>query len=126
MVSASNTFGFSLLRAVNATFADSNVFLSPLSASMALGMTMNGAVGATFNEMRSTLGFGTQTYDELNRSYQSLIALLRGLDRHVDFRRTAGLHHRAVTHRVRLLCFVLCDRIRAARSENERDCKPSE
>jgi serpin B len=86
VVGASNSFGFNLLRQVNTSFADSNVFLSPLSASMALGMTMNGAVGQTFDEMRSALGFAGQTYDELNRSYQSLIALLRGLDSRVDFR----------------------------------------
>ena len=35
----SNAFAFSLLSAVNRTFADSNVFISPLSASMALGVT---------------------------------------------------------------------------------------
>jgi serine protease inhibitor len=94
MVGASNTFGFNLLREVNTTFADSNVFLSPLSASMALGMTMNGAVGRTFEEMRSTLGFGTQSYTELNGAYQSLIALLRGLDSHVDFRIANAVFYR--------------------------------
>ena len=86
MVGATNAFGFTLLKEVNTAFADSNVFLSPLSASMALGMTMNGAEGTTFEEMRSALGFGPRTYAELNGSYQSLIALLRGLDPKVEFR----------------------------------------
>lgn len=86
MVGAANAFGFNLLREVNASFADSNVFLSPLSASMALGMTMNGAEGTTFEEMRSALGFGPRTYTELNQSYQSLISLLRGLDPRVEFK----------------------------------------
>ncbi len=86
MIDASNVFGFNLLREENPSFAGQNVFLSPLSASMALGMTMDGAAGTTFDEMRTTLGFGTQSHDELNRSYQSLIALLRNLDRRVDFR----------------------------------------
>jgi serpin B len=85
MVSASNAFGIRLLGEVNGSFADSNVFLSPLSASMALGMTMNGAVGTTFEEMRAALGFGTQSYAELNATYQSLIEMLRGLDPHVQF-----------------------------------------
>ncbi|HEY5547000.1 MAG TPA: serpin family protein, partial [Gemmatimonadaceae bacterium] len=61
MVGAANTFGFNLLSKVNTSFADSNVFLSPLSASMALGMTMNGAEGTTFEEMRSALGFGPRS-----------------------------------------------------------------
>ena len=85
MVGAANTFGFNLLREVNTTFADSNVFMSPLSASMALGMTMNGAEGTTFEEMRSALGFGQRSYEQLNTSYESLIALLRGLDPKVQF-----------------------------------------
>jgi len=94
-ITASNAFGFNLLREVNPAFAGSNVFLSPLSASMALGMAMNGAVGPTFEEMRSTLGFGALTYDELNRSYQSLIALLRGLDAHIDFRIANAIFYRS-------------------------------
>ena len=85
MVGAANTFGFNLLREVNTSFADSNVFMSPLSASMALGMTMNGAEGTTFEEMRSALGFGPRTYEQLNSSYQSLIELLRDLDPKVQF-----------------------------------------
>ncbi|MBA2670367.1 MAG: serpin family protein, partial [Gemmatimonadetes bacterium] len=61
-------------------------FLSPLSASMALGMTMNGARGDTFDGMRSTLGFAGMGQAEINASYRSLIDLLRGLDRGVDMR----------------------------------------
>lgn len=86
MVAAANGFGFTLLREVNTSFADSNVFLSPLSASMALGLAMNGAEGVTFQEMRATLGFGPRTHAELNEAYRSLIALLRGLDPGVEFR----------------------------------------
>ncbi|HSA55206.1 MAG TPA: serpin family protein [Gemmatimonadaceae bacterium] len=93
MIGASNAFGVRLLQEVNGAFADSNVFLSPLSASMALGMTMNGAEGTTFEEMRSALGFGTQSYAELNASYQSLITLLRGLDPHVDFRIANAIYY---------------------------------
>ena len=93
MVAASNTFGFNLLKQVNTTFADSNVFLSPLSASMALGMTMNGAEGTTFEEMRSTLGFGPRTYEELNASYQSLITLLRDLDPKVEFKIANAMYY---------------------------------
>lgn len=93
MVDASTTFGVRLLREVNTSFADSNVFLSPLSASMALGMTMNGAVGTTFDEMRGALGFGPRTHEELNAAYQSLITLLRDLDPRVDFRLANGIYY---------------------------------
>ena len=93
MVSAANTFGFNLLKEVNGSFADSNVFLSPLSASMALGMTMNGAEGTTFEEMRATLGFGPRTYEELNNAYRSLIALLRELDPKVEFKIANAIYY---------------------------------
>src|SRR6266576_3403304 len=61
IIAANNDFSFSLVRRLGAAESDSNVFVSPLSASMALGMAMNGASGTTFDEMRATLGFGTAT-----------------------------------------------------------------
>ena len=87
VVGAANDFSFGLFRQLSGARSDSNVFTSPLSASMALGMTMNGAAGATYDEMRATLGFGAAATDtEIGESYKSLIALLRGLDPSVDFR----------------------------------------
>jgi serine protease inhibitor len=94
VITASNAFGFDLLRAVNQTRADKNVFISPLSATMALGMTMNGTAGSTFDEMRSTLRFGTTPLDRINTSYNSLITLLRGLDPAVDFRIANSIWYR--------------------------------
>ena len=94
VISASNSFGFSLLRELDRTRADSNIFMSPLSASMALGMTMNGAAGQTFDEMRSSLAFGSRTSAEINQSYRSLIDLLRGLDSKVDFRIANSIWYR--------------------------------
>jgi serpin B len=86
VIGASNGFAFSLLRQLNEQAPDSNLFISPLSASMALGMTMNGTAGQTQTEMRDVLGFGGTSLDEANTSYRSLIELLRGLDARVDFR----------------------------------------
>src|SRR5215831_2238263 len=94
VIGASNAFGFNLLRELDRTRADSNIFMSPLSASMALGMTMNGAAGQTFDEMRSTLGFGTQGSAEINASYRSLIDMLRALDQTVDVRIANAIWYR--------------------------------
>src|SRR5215207_9354785 len=95
VIGASNAFGFGLLRELDRTRADSNIFMSPLSASMALGMTMNGAGGQTFEEMRTALAFGTRPAAEINASYRSLIDLLRGLDGTVDFRIANSIWYRA-------------------------------
>jgi serpin B len=94
VIGASNTFGFSLLRELDRTRGDSNIFMSPLSASMALGMTMNGAAGQTFDEMRAALGFGAAQATEINASYRSLIDLLRTLDPRVDFRIANSIWYR--------------------------------
>lgn len=85
LIASSNQFAFGLLREVNTSWTGKNVFISPLSASMALGMTMNGAAGSTYAEMRGTLGFGTRDLAEINGGYQSLVKLLRSLDPKVQF-----------------------------------------
>ncbi|MEP7001792.1 MAG: serpin family protein [bacterium] len=86
LVSSANDFSFALFRQVASANKDSNVFISPLSASMALGMTMNGASGTTHDQMRTALAFGTSTDSVINESYNGLIGLLRGLDATVDVR----------------------------------------
>ncbi|MEJ2217619.1 MAG: serpin family protein [Gemmatimonadota bacterium] len=84
IIDRSNDFAFQLLRQVRAQRSSPNTFLSPLSASMALGMTLNGAANATFDSMRATLGFEGLSQGEINRSYHDLKDLLTGLDPHVD------------------------------------------
>jgi len=80
VIDAANAFSFALLGKVSAAQRDSNVFVSPLSASFSLGMAMNGAASNTFDEMRSALQFGGATQQEINEGYKSLIALLTSLD----------------------------------------------
>jgi serpin B len=96
VIGASNDFSFALFRRLSAAQRDSNVFTSPLSASMALGMAMTGAAGTTYDEMRATLGFSaTSTENEIGESYKSLITLLRGLDPAVDFRLANSIWYRS-------------------------------
>lgn len=96
LVTAGRDFSVALFRQASTAGArDSSVFLSPLSASVALGMTMNGAAGATFDAMRATLGLAAASQDEINRGYQSLTALLRGLDARTDIRLASAVWYRA-------------------------------
>ena len=80
LIDASNDFAFSLFHQIGNATPGSNVFVSPLSASLALGMTMNGAAGSTFDSMRTTLGFGGIGNDAINAGYHDLIAILESLD----------------------------------------------
>ena len=84
IIDAGNDFAFRFLDQVYGAAPDSNVFLSPLSASMALGMTANGAAGATFQEMRTTLGFEGLSLEEINQAYRDLMDLLGSLDPRVE------------------------------------------
>jgi serine protease inhibitor len=52
---------------------------------MALGMTYNGAVGATYEAMQETLELQGLSLDDVNQSYRSLIDLLAGLDPTVEW-----------------------------------------
>lgn len=85
VIQQANGFGFELMRNVLAEDGRPNVVLSPFSASMALGMTLNGAAGGTFDAMSSALGFDDMTQSEINDSYAGLIDLLTELDPDVKF-----------------------------------------
>jgi len=86
LVAAGNGFGFDLLRRARGTGVDSNIFLSPISATMALGMTLNGAAGLTLDSMRVALHLGIASQSEVNAGFRSLIDLLRSLDSTSEFR----------------------------------------
>ena len=85
IIGDANAFGIALLAEMAGRDERPNVVLSPLSASMALGMTMNGAAGETFQAMSTTLGFEGLSQAEINDAYRGLIELLTGLDRDVRF-----------------------------------------
>ncbi len=84
LIEAGNDFAFRFLDQVYGSAPDTSVFLAPLSASMALGMTMNGTAGATFEEMRSVLGFDVMTLNQINQGYKDLMDLLLNLDPTVE------------------------------------------
>ena len=80
VIEASNAFSFALFDTVSAAQPATNVFLSPLSASMSLGMALNGAADTTYDQMRSALRFGTASQADINAGYRSLLQLLTSLD----------------------------------------------
>lgn len=82
VIGAGNRFAFDLLR--EASRPGDNLFISPFSASVALGMTMNGAGGETWEQMRDALGFGGLAEEEINAGYASLIQVLTELDPAVE------------------------------------------
>jgi serpin B len=94
IVTADNSFGFKLFTTVNKSEVGKSLFISPVSVSMALGMTLNGANGSTRDAMIQTLEFTGMTQADINGSYKSLIALLCGLDPKVTFQIANSIWHR--------------------------------
>ena len=92
---SSQDFGLRLFRTVSAEEgAGKNVFVSPLSVSMALGMTLNGAEDSTRAAMKEALAVGGLSQAEINASYRSLIDLLVGLDPKVRFQLANSIWYR--------------------------------
>ncbi len=85
IVDSDNKFGLKLFREINTQEGEKNIFISPLSVSIALGMTLNGANGDTYEAMKSTLEFAGLTEEQINKSYRDLMELLLNLDPKVVF-----------------------------------------
>lgn len=95
IVNSNEIFAFKLFRQINsASNPDSNLFISPLSVSMALGMTLNGADGATFTDMQNCLELSGLSRDEINTAYKNLIALLINIDPQVKFQIANSIWYR--------------------------------
>ncbi|HEY9870347.1 MAG TPA: serpin family protein, partial [Candidatus Obscuribacterales bacterium] len=74
LIAPTADFGFNLLRAEVARKPEENVFISPLSVSLALGMTYNGARGKTQQEMAAALGLDASDLAAANLGYANLLA----------------------------------------------------
>ena len=80
IVTSADNFTLKVFKNIAGYESGKNVFISPLSISMALGMTLNGADGSTYEAMRNTLSLSGITQQEINESYQSLTQLLTKID----------------------------------------------
>lgn len=82
IASNSPTFAVDLLKAVDGTFENNDKYVvSPLSASLALSMVMNGADGDTYNQIADAMSLGDYSLDEINSYNKKLIDGLGKLDK---------------------------------------------
>ncbi len=80
LIAADNAFAFDLLKEVDGFTDEINYMISPLSVSIALGMTMNGAEGQTEDAFVETLGFGGMNPSDINFVHGALIEHLHKVD----------------------------------------------
>ena len=83
LVSANTKFAFDLFNKLLTEDINRNIFISPLSISIALAMTYNGAEGTTKDAMAKTLNFGNMTLEDINQGYSDLIGSLENVDQAV-------------------------------------------
>jgi serpin B len=79
VIAGSNGFGIDLFR-FTALEAEENMMLSPLSASTALTMLLNGCNTQTYGQIKDMLGYEGLTLDEINATYLSLVGQLLTVD----------------------------------------------
>lgn len=84
LIGTSNDFAFGLFREVNAGNPQANTFISPLSASMMFGMALNGAVGQTATDIKTTLGLTSYTDEQINEGYRLLREYFPAVDPEVQ------------------------------------------
>ncbi|HKI46394.1 MAG TPA: serpin family protein [Balneolales bacterium] len=95
IATSSQSFGVDVFRNVVANEQKGkNVFISPLSLSMALAMTVNGAAGDTRAAMMKTLDMSNSSMKDMNTSYQSLMKLLLNADPKVQMNLANSIWYR--------------------------------
>ena len=85
LVEGINGLGFDVLKRLVAENPNSNVVTSPLSISLALGMTVNGSRGATRDEMLSVLGLTGHSVPGADEIYGEHMRFLTTLDPNLTF-----------------------------------------
>ena len=83
LVAANTKFAFNLFRELVVEDMNKNIFISPLSISMALAITYNGAEGTTRDAMAKTLNLENMSLEEVNQAYSNLIESLEHADQAV-------------------------------------------
>jgi len=83
VVEGNNKFAFNVFKEISKDESNKNVFISPLSISMALTMTYNGARENTKAEMNKVLGYEGMDDDKINNDYKILHSYLENLDKNI-------------------------------------------
>lgn len=84
LINSDNAFGLDLFsRVVSQAEKNTNTTVSPLSVSLALAMTYNGAQGETKTEMEKAMKLSGLTPEQINNSHKALVEALRSGDSQV-------------------------------------------
>ncbi|MFZ0282238.1 MAG: serpin family protein, partial [Bacteroidales bacterium] len=84
VIDSANSFAFDLFRPIiGDTKGEENIMISPFSITSALSMTLNGASGETFEDMKKTLRLDGKTLEQINDTYLKLMTEMVPVDERV-------------------------------------------
>jgi len=93
-IQSSNEFGIELFTKVTES-ENKNLMLSPLSASTALTMLLNGCGGDTYSQLQGTLKYPAEmSISEINEAYKSLVGQLLKVDPKVQLALANAIFYR--------------------------------
>ena len=81
VVKANNDLGMKMFSKLAAAEKGKNMMISPLSISIAMAMSTNGATGENLDEMKEVLGFEEMELADVNEQFMHLIASLVAADK---------------------------------------------
>lgn len=93
LTTANNQLGFKVFKELHKEDTDKNIFISPLSISTALAMTLNGAATQTYDDMQSTMELSDLSKEEINQAYQYVLNALPLLDEAIDLKLANSIWH---------------------------------
>lgn len=94
LIESDNKFGLKLFQKIVQAEGEKNIFISPLSVAMSLGMAYNGADEGTAVAMQEVLELSGLSIEEVNVSYRRLVNVLTELDPSVQFQIANSLWYR--------------------------------
>lgn len=94
LIDADNQFGLELFQKITAEAGvNDNTMISPLSISLALSMTYNGAAGQTKSDMEKTMKLYGLTTEQINKAHKALVEALKSADPEVTLKIANAIYY---------------------------------
>ncbi len=93
VINAQNDFGFDVFKDLHTAEPAENMFMSPMSISMAIGMLYNGAANGSATAIAETCKWDEMNINDVNEGYKGIMARLSNNDPAVQFDMANSIWH---------------------------------
>ena len=94
-VPENEAFDFKIIKAINEFEPSKNIFISPYSISVALGMTLNGAKGESQVQIQNTISSADTSISATNKTFENLNKALTSKDPQVQISIANSIWHKS-------------------------------